>query len=271
MSQNLYRQVQRQDWITRVVLEHGSVTIDDLVAHFKVSRMTVHRDLDDLERQGVLRKVRNGATAQPSSLFESDVRYRLPRELPEKEAICEAALAFIEPGQSVLLDEATTLLPLARRLADLGQVTVITNFLLILNELSRQPSVHLVGLGGDYLPRFETFTGLVCERAVAELHVDVFFTSTTAVHNGCAFHPEPQIVSVKRAMMAHSTRRYLLADHGKFGKTALLQVASLTDFDAVIVDDGISPAHLAAMRDAGVRVEVAPRVAVHKGSENGLP
>lgn len=246
------------------------MTIDDLVGHFKVSRMTVHRDLDDLERQGVLRKVRNGATAQPSTLFESDVRYRLQRELPEKEAICEAARAFIEPGQSVLLDEATTLLPLARHLAELGQVTVITNFLLILNELSRHPAVHLVGLGGDYLPRFETFTGLVCERAVAELHADAFFTSTTAVNDGRAFHPEQQIVSVKRAMMARSTRRYLLVDHGKFGKAALLQVAALTDFDAVIVDEGISAPHLAAMRDAGVRVEVAQRGTAHKGLENGF-
>ena len=94
---------------------------------------------------------------------------------------------------------------------------------------------------------------------MAELHADVFFTSTTAVHNAHAFHPEQQIVNVKRAMMAHATRCYLLVDHGKLGKTALLQVAPLTDFDAVIVDDGIDAAHLAAMRDAGVRVEVAPR------------
>src|SRR5574337_871378 len=109
-------QNERQEWITRYILEHGSVLIDDLVERFNVSRMTIHRDLDDLEKQGVLRKIRNGATAQPSGLFESDIRYRLNQQKAEKVAIAPVALSFIEPGQSILLDEATTLLPLVHLL-----------------------------------------------------------------------------------------------------------------------------------------------------------
>ncbi len=252
-------QAERQEWIARYVLERGSAQIDELAERLRVSRMTIHRDLDDLERQGVLRKVRNGATAQPSSLFESDVRYRMHQQWAEKEAIARAALAHVEPGQAILMDEATTLLPLVQLLPGVGSLTVITNFLPILNTLSRHSQIHLIALGGEYLPRFDTFTGLLCEQSVNDLRADIFFTSTTAVLDAAAYHPEQQIVGVKRAMMARSAQRYLLVDHSKFGHSALHQVAPLAAFDAVIVDDGIDPAHLRALHEAGVRVEVAPR------------
>jgi DeoR/GlpR family transcriptional regulator of sugar metabolism len=253
-----HNQAERQALITQTILEQGSVLVDDLVERFSVSRMTIHRDLDDLERQGVLRKVRNGATAQPSSQFESNVRFRLSPQTAEKEAMAVLAARLIEPGQSILLDEATTLLPLVRRLPDLSPLTVITNFLPILESVKEQPGLHLIGLGGEYLPRFDTFTGLLTEQSVANLHADLYITSTTAVSNGTAFHPDQQVVSVKRAMMKHATIRCLMVDHTKFGKTALHEFTPLSAFNVIIVDAGIEPAHLEALHAGGVRVEVAP-------------
>jgi DeoR/GlpR family transcriptional regulator of sugar metabolism len=252
-----FSQAERHAWITQYILKNGTLQVDELAERLAVSRMTIHRDLDELQRQGVLRKVRNGATATPSSLFESDVRFRLAQQTLEKEAIARAALAHIGPGQAILLDEATTLLPLARRLPELAPLTVITNFLPILNELRRSKDIHLICLGGEYLPRFDTFTGRLCETGLAALHADIYFTSTTAVSNGIAYHPEQQIVSTKRAMMARSSRRYLLLDHTKFGKTALHQVARLSEFEAVIVDNELPEAQIAALRQMGATVEVA--------------
>jgi DeoR/GlpR family transcriptional regulator of sugar metabolism len=252
-----FNQAERQAWITRYILENGALQVDELAERLAVSRMTIHRDLDVLQRQGVLRKVRNGATATPSSLFESDVRYRLARQTQEKEAIARAALAHVEPGQAILLDEATTLLPLARRLPELAPLTVITNFVPILNALRQSKDIRLICLGGEHLPHFDTFTGLLCEASLAALHADLYFTSTTAVSRGIAYHPEQQIVSVKRAMMARSGRHYLLLDHTKFGKTALHQVARLSEFEAVIVDGGLPEAQMSELRQMGVTVEVA--------------
>jgi DeoR/GlpR family transcriptional regulator of sugar metabolism len=252
-----FNQAERQAWITQYILENGTLQVDDLAERLAVSRMTIHRDLDELERQGVLRKVRNGATATPSSLFESDVRFRLTQQTLEKEAIARAALAYIEPGQAILLDEATTLLPLARRLPELAPLTVITNFLPILNALRHSKDIHLISLGGEYLPRFDTFTGWLCETSLAALHADLYLTSTTAVSRDIAYHPEQQIVSAKRAMMACTSQHYLLLDHTKFGKTALHQVARLSEFEAVIVDGGLEGAQLAELRQLGVKVEVA--------------
>ncbi|BCL82913.1 DeoR family transcriptional regulator [Ktedonobacteria bacterium brp13] len=259
-----FNQSQRHEWMVRYILERGSITIDELVERFKVSRMTIHRDLDDLEVQGVVRKIRNGATAQPSGLFESDIRYRLNKQKAEKEAIARVAASLIEPGQSILLDESTTILPLVRLLPDIGSLTVITNFLPILNALCDQNAIHVIALGGEYLPRYSTFTGALCEQALLDLQADIFFTSTTGVQGTQAFHPDQQILSVKRAMMSQATRRYLLLDHTKIGKTALHRIADLTAFDAVITDAGINERQLYEWRAAGVRVEVAPPLEIER-------
>ena len=253
-----FTQIDRQAWITARVMEQGSVQVDELAERFQVSRMTIHRDLDDLEQQGVLRKVRNGATAQPSSLFESDLRYRINQHQKEKDAVSRAMLAYIEPGQAIFLDEASTLLPLVRLLPTVAPLTVITNFLPILNELSSYKNIHLITLGGEYLPRFATFTGLLTERTMESLHADIFITSTTAVSDGVAYHPDQQVVRVKKAMIARSSSQFLLVDHSKFGKTALHEVAPLNIFERVVVDEGLDPEKLKRLGAMGVKVELAP-------------
>ena len=111
-------QFQRQDRIAELVLQQPFVAAKDLAEGFGVSLMTIHRDLDELEARGVLRKVRGGATPQPSSLFESNMRYRLTLASEEKRLLARAALPLIEPGQAVLIDESTTGLTLARLLPD---------------------------------------------------------------------------------------------------------------------------------------------------------
>jgi len=257
----------RHEWIAQQVVARGSVSIDDIVKKFGVARMTVHRDLDELEEQGVLRKIRNAATAQPSNLFESDVRYRLLQQKNAKALLAQTALQFVEPGSSVFLDESTSLLPLAALLPTVGSLTVITNFLPLLQRVRRHENLRVIGLGGDLLNRFDSFSGLICQRTVAAMRADLYLTSSTAVSGSKVFHPDEQVVAVKR-MMASAARRYLLADHTKFGKTALHEFASLTDFDGVIVDAQLDSKTIQQMRDAGVRVLIAGRKRRERSSGN---
>ena len=98
------------------MLTQPFVAVKDLARLFDVSVMTIHRDLDELEGQGMLRKVRGGATPQPSSIFESNARYRITVARAEKQALANFALTLIEPGHAVVLDDSTTVLTLARLL-----------------------------------------------------------------------------------------------------------------------------------------------------------
>jgi DeoR/GlpR family transcriptional regulator of sugar metabolism len=250
--------VRRRERIAEYVLGRDSVSAKELSSTFDVSLMTIHRDLDELERQGVLRKIRGGATPQPSSLFESSVRFRRVTALREKEAVARYALTLVEPGQSVLLDDSTTSLALARLLPQRAPITMITNFLETINVLRGRPGVRLIALGGDYLERHDALVGLLCVNAIASLHADVVFLSTSAVSNGHALHQEQEIVSVKRAMLRSASRSILLIDHSKLDKVALHRLAPLREFDLVVVDSGVSSRQLAELRESPVEVVVAP-------------
>ena len=250
---------ERRERIAEIVLANESVSARDLATRFDVSVMTVHRDLDELERRGVLRKTRGGATPQPSSLFESNVRYRLAAAKAEKEALARYALSMIEPGQALLLDDATTTLALARLLPAIAPLTVITNYLATIQLLHDAPGIRLIVLGGEYFPSHDSFLGIVCEDAISSLRADLFFMSTSAVCDGIAYHQEQEIVAVKRAMLRAASRSILLIDHSKLGKSALHQLAPLSEFDLVVVDDGVDAAGLRALEDAKAPYAVAAR------------
>src|SRR5262245_30623785 len=93
----------RRRALAEYVLNEGPVPAADLATRFGVSLMTVYRDIDELEREGVLRKTRGGVTAQPSGVFESNVAYRKRAMRAEKAALAAHALTLVEPGMSVML------------------------------------------------------------------------------------------------------------------------------------------------------------------------
>lgn len=250
--------IQRQEQIAEHVLNHGSISAKKLASIFNVSVMTVHRDLDELERQGVLRKLRGAAEPQPSSLFESNVRYRLRAAKAEKEALARHAIKKIEPGQAVMLDDSTTALPLVGLLHNVTPLTVITNFAMGLRELSMVKGIKLISLGGEYLSGHDAFTGVVCETAVASLRADILFMSTSAISGCVAMHQEQEIIRTKRAMLGSAEYKVLLLDHHKLGKVALHRLARLEEFDLIVVDSGVDKRGLAELRECDVPVEIAP-------------
>lgn len=247
----------RQDLVRERVLRDGSVAVDDLVALTGVSRMTIHRDLDVLEAEGVLRKVRGGATATRSSIFESDAAYRLVHQSGEKAAIGRAAAALIDVGQAVIFDESTTSLAALKALDPTEPVTVITNCVPAM-EFTRSSTRHqLIGLGGDYVPRYRAYLGILCEQMVGNVYADVLVSSCSATRGSATFHQDSRIVGVKRAMLKAAPMRLLLIDHSKIDMGALYHLGSLADFTHVITDDRAPEAFREAVQESGAQLVVA--------------
>jgi DeoR/GlpR family transcriptional regulator of sugar metabolism len=251
---------ERRAAIAKYVTQHGSAAPRELTEMFSVSLMTIHRDFAELERQGLVRRFHGGVTARPSSVFESNVAYRMGRAQAEKEAMAEYVCREIEPGMSVILDDSTSALAVAKRLHRVGALTVITNFIHAIEVVKDLPDVRLIVLGGEYSATHNSFLGLPCVEALGSLTADVLVTSTSAVSAGIATHQEQEIVLVKRAMMGSAARSFLLVDHSKLGRSALHRVAPLSEFDLVVVDDGISDDYLNEFEEQQVRVSVAPAV-----------
>lgn len=251
----------RKRMITEALGAAGSATPQDLAARFGVSIGTIHRDLDDLERRGVVRKFHGGVTAQPSGVFESQMSHRLVTMPEEKAAIAAVALRYVEPGMSILLDDSTTVLRMIEGLAASTPLHVATPFLTGLRSLSELAKDHddltVIGIGGRYDVAHDSYVGVQTNEQVRGLHVDALFMSTSAVSISDMYHQEEQIMTLKRQMLASATRRYLLVDHKKLGQKALLKIASLTEIDLVITDQGADPGILAAWTAGGIPFAIA--------------
>lgn len=248
----------RRQRLAEVVLSRGSATAQELAGEFEVSLMTIHRDLDELERRGIVRKFRGGVSAQPSGVFESNVAYRMKTMIPEKQSIARHAMRYVEPGMSVILDDSTTALQMVPLIADAAPVHVATNFHPAVAGLREQPGVKLIAFGGDYDPHHDSFLGVLCLQSIESIRADATFISTSAVAGAFAYHQEERVVAFKRAMFNVSAKRYLLLDHSKIGRVALHKLLPLNAFDLVIVDSATPRAALDALAREDLRFEVAP-------------
>ncbi len=253
------RQQERQRAICEAVMAEGAIRIEQVAERFGISVMTAHRDLDELEGRGLLRKNRGVASAMSTALVESSDVYRASRQLAEKAAIAQAALEFVEPGQAIMIDDSTTSLRLAEQLGSKSPLTVITNCLTVIDAVRGVRGITLLGLGGDYYNWCSAFMGRLTTAAIRELRADLFVMSTSAISDDIAFHQTQETVDVKRAMFESSSKRILLADHTKFDHRALHAMLPLADFDAIIVDYAIDKAHVSRLRSAGCTVVVAKR------------
>ena len=254
------RQAQRHRLLTEAVMAAGTVTIEDLARTLDVSVMTVHRDLDQLEAQNVLRKSRGAATALPSSTVESNDAYRRSQQRAEKAELTTAAMAFVQSGQTIMLDDSTTLLPLLDQLRTKAPLTVVSNSLSVTNALVDAEDVQLVLVGGEYRRWSNSFMGQMAADAISALHVDVMFMSTAAVIGDSCYHQQQDTVSIKRSMMSVASSKVLLVDHTKFERRAMFRQCPLDDFDHVVVDSRTPTEVVDEMRRLGVDVTVAPRI-----------
>ncbi len=250
----------RQRLITERVVAQGSCTAQDLATEFSVSIMTIHRDLDELQRRGIVRKFHGGVTAQPSGVFEARMSHRLTSKAAEKSTIAQAALKYVEPGMSIILDDSTTILHMIPGLAERTPLYVATTFLGAIKrliEISDDTELRVIGIGGRYDALHDSFVGAQAIDQIEDIRADALFMSTAAVSASDAFHQEEHIMSIKRAMVGAATKRYLLADHTKLGKVALHKIVPLTAFDLVIVDDKADLSVLKSWDAAGIRYEIA--------------
>ena len=227
--------LQRQQQIVDHVLAQGFASAAELSSLTGVSLMTVHRDLDDLATRGLLRKYHGGVSAQPSTVFESSSDFRLHTHMAEKEALAADALRFINPGMSVMLDDSTTALALARLLPDVGPLTVVSNYRQVQEALRDVPDIRLIGLGGEYSRTHDSYLGLPCQEMISTFSVDIVLLYTSAMNSRLTYHQEQEIVLVKRAMMGSATTKVLMMDASKVARSALHQLAPVSAFDHVLL------------------------------------
>ncbi|WP_431894722.1 DeoR/GlpR family DNA-binding transcription regulator [Nonomuraea sp. bgisy101] len=253
---------QRRRAVLARVTEAGRMGIAELAEEFDVSLMTMHRDLDALVGRALLRKSRGQVATVAAVLVEVSPEVRRYARLAEKEAIAEAALRELPPRGVILMDDSTTLFPLAQRLDERGSYTVITNSVEIARIVAATEHSDAILLGGDYQGAFDSTIGPEVSRALQRVHADLALMSAVAVTGGRLYHPVQGYAAVKEAMLDAAQRRLLLVDSSKFGRHAPFSHRDVSAYDTVITDQGVPQDEERTLRKLGARLLL---VSVHDG------
>ncbi|MDR3069966.1 MAG: DeoR/GlpR family DNA-binding transcription regulator [Propionibacteriaceae bacterium] len=244
----------RHDAIVNFISETGGRTVEEISIFAGVSPMTVYRDINDLQTNGLLHLERGVVTAAASTLHEASSRYRLTRDTAAKERLAAAAIGLVEPGQSIMMDDSTTGVFLARLLPSRAPLTVVTNFHPVALALVEEPQIQVIVTGGEHQTWADALFGSLTTTAIRSMRADILFMSSSAITDGYCFHPTQEPAEVKRAMIASSRLRVLYVDNSKFTRTALHQVCPVSEFDIVIVDKTLEKQHLAQLKELGPKI-----------------
>ncbi|SDS23035.1 transcriptional regulator, DeoR family [Paenibacillaceae bacterium GAS479] len=233
--------------------QRGSVKVSELSEQFKVTEKTVREDLEKLEEKGLLRRIHGGALME-SAGEDSLLPIQIPNEKRQKEkaAIADKAIAMIEPDDIIALDAGSTTLEVAKRLPNIP-ITVLTNDLLIIHELTLKDQIRLIVAGG--YRRKNLLIGTESSEWIRKLNVHKLFLSTTGIHleYGLTIFTE-ELAALKRLYMECAKTVICLADHSKFDRGALITFAELSSVDCIITDASIDESVALKYENAGVRL-----------------
>ncbi|WP_040700231.1 DeoR/GlpR family DNA-binding transcription regulator [Nocardia vinacea] len=246
---------ERKQHILNVLRSRGRIEANDVADSLGVTGETIRKDLIQLERQGLLRRVHGGAVPMQYLSFEPAVVSRT-EFMSEKARIARAALAHVPAQGSVLIDAGSTTAQLVEQFPGDRELTVYTNTLPVALSLLTRPLLTVFTLGGRLRSKTLAEVDDWAARSLAEINVDVAFLGTNGISlmRGLTT-PDPAEAAIKRLMLACAQRRILLADHSKVGIVSGTKHGDLTDVDLLITDTGLTDAQLAELTETGMSVE----------------
>jgi Transcriptional regulators of sugar metabolism len=249
----------RHQRIRHLLRTMNHVTTEQIARELSVSRETVRRDLLELEAAGELMRVHGGATL-PQSQPEEPFTERLMRNRPQKQEIARAAAALFRPGQSCFIDAGTTTALFAEQLAQVPDITVVTNSIDAAMALRASPAGGAHLLGGELSRGVPATLGAATINDIARFQLDVAVLSPVALHpQHGAMDFELAEVEVAAAMIRHARTTMLLADSTKLGLVSRSQICPCGRVDTLVTDRNADPDMVAALLRAGVREVVSNR------------
>ena len=246
---------ERRRSILEMMQRDGRVLVADLAQQFGTSQITIRKDLELLDTQGLIQRTHGGALPIPiGALLDPTLREKEKLHRKEKLRIAEAAAKLVEEGESVLLDSGTTTTAIARALKEMRKVTVITNATNIASELAGT-NVEVILTGGTLRKNSFSLVGPLAEESLRQLRADILFLGVDGFDTKAGlFTPNLLEAQVNRIMVEIATRTIAVCDSTKFGRRSLCKIVPPSAVNQVITDKNISKPDLQALRDAGITI-----------------
>jgi DeoR/GlpR family transcriptional regulator of sugar metabolism len=251
----------RRAQILQRIQRNGGVSVAELVRDHAVSPVTVHRDLEELAREGLVERVHGGARALGATggALPTAWTQRADENRSAKAAIAAHAARSVPHGSTIFLDASSTALALARRLVDdpPNELTLVTNSPAIAYELLAD-AIHVVVVPGELDQHMRMIAGRWAVEFLTELNFALAFVSAAGItlDQGLTTARRP-LADVINAARASAGRTIGLIDAAKFGRSSLLTIARAQELDAIVTDAALPAEAAEEYRAAGVRLEIA--------------
>lgn len=251
---------ERHAYILDELTHRGVIRIAKVANRLNTSVMTIRRDLDILESQGLLKKVHGGAKVrEASNLAEPAFKTKSLKDQTLKEAIAETAATLVQPAASIALLGGSTVFALAQEIVNTPRITVVTNSLPVSDLFHREGrSDQTVILAGGMRTPTDSFVGDVTVSVFARLNIDLAFMGAHGMDlKGGFSSPNVLESETNRAVREHTKHLVMLADHSKWREVAFSTFAQLNDADILVTDSGLETTALDALNSVVSDVRIA--------------
>ena len=229
--------IERRNKIILILQKEGRVLVSDLSKAFDVTEETIRRDLEKLEQEGFAKKTYGGAIANESAYVDQPFTVRKTSNVIKKQAIAEIVASVIQDGDHIMIDSSSTSGYIAKQLKNKKELTIITNSVEILYDLSDVAGWKVLSTGGVLKEGSLSLLGHQAEEVISSFHVDKAIISCKGVdlEKGISDSNEMEAY-IKQRMIASANVIILAVDSSKLDKISFTKICDISDVDMIVTD-----------------------------------
>lgn len=245
---------ERKQKIIDLLHQDKRVLVSELSKMFEVTEETIRRDLEKLEKEGIVTRTYGGAMLNRHTNEDLPYTTRNTINVEIKRDIALKAMDLVNDGDTLMTDPSSTCFEFLKTLHNKNNVTVITNSISVLQELAGS-NLHVISTGGSLRGRSLSLVGPAAQDTVQKYNVDTAVISCKGLSpdKGISDSNEPEC-ELKKHMLRHANKVILLADHTKFDKNAFVKLADWEQIDYLITDRRPAEPWLKLLRDKNIEV-----------------
>lgn len=245
---------ERRNLILEKLQDEKRVVVSELSALFDVSEETIRRDLERLDREGLATKSYGGAVLNETSGIDMPFNVRKKRNMHGKQVIAGLVDGLVQEGEHIIVDPSTTAVAIVKALKSKRRLTVITNSIEVLVELSDVIGWDIISTGGTLRENYLALVGPKAMDGICSFNADKVFLSCKGLDLEKGITDANEMFSqVKQTMLKSARQRILAADHTKFGNVAFSKICELTNVDMVVTDICPSREWLSYFEEKGIK------------------
>ncbi len=264
MARDSRQTQERWNRILEFLRDNSPAGVDQLAERFSVTPVTIRSDLRELARRDLISRI-HGAAMYREQVGASIQEWRDPSYVSRtlqnqsfKERIGRKIASLVHDGDSIMLDDGSTNLQVAKHLPANIRLTVITNGLNICLELSEHPNIEVIELGGILNKTDLSYYGVIAEEIASRFNANMAILGASAVtpEKGL-MAPDEHKAGLKKQMLGQTGQVVIVADYTKLSRISLVPVCPVSDIDTLVTNQEAPPDLIARFQEQGVNVILA--------------